>query len=69
MSPAELQSLMDAIILLIVALSGAITAYTHWKVSQIPNKAETMTVATQLQQSNGHLEAAVQELTAKLRAK
>jgi len=53
MTPQQLQSLLDAIILLIVAVSGAITAYTHWKVQQLPTRDDQKQIADKLLQ-NGH---------------
>lgn len=48
MTPDQLHSLIDALILLIVAVSGAITAYTHWKVQQLPTKEDNRKIAAQL---------------------
>jgi len=47
-SPDQLHSLIDASILLIVAVSGAISAWTHWKVSQLPTSAENRQIAAEL---------------------
>lgn len=48
MTPDQWHSLVDAVILLIVAVSGAITAYTHWKVSQLPTRQDNKDIADKL---------------------
>jgi len=48
MTPQTLDTLINALVLLIVAISGAITAWTHWKVSQLPTTTETAKVAADL---------------------
>jgi len=66
MTSNELSAMIQAVTLLIVAISGALTAYTHYKVSQLPTKEDTKEVATELAATNGHLEEAVKKLNAKL---
>jgi hypothetical protein len=48
MTPEQLHTLIDAVILVLVAVGGALNAWTHYKVSQIPTKQETKQAAEDL---------------------
>ena len=58
MTSDQITHLVDALILLIVALSGAITAWSHWRLQQMPTKTDQKKIAddlaTTVQQNGVH---------------
>jgi hypothetical protein len=44
----QITHLVDVVILFIVAATGALNAYTHWKISQIPTRDDQAKIAADL---------------------